>query len=125
MRRPPVGASRRLSERSAARAGLGPSRGQQIVESTAAGLRLLEAVERSRAFGSTCELVAAPAARPFAYSLRIRLDRCDPVDRSIEERPVVRNYDERTLVRLEKPLESLEPVVVEVVRRLVEEKEIE
>ena len=45
-------------------------------------------------------------------------------DRPVEERPVVRDEDDRTREAVDERLELREPVGVEVVRRLVEEEEV-
>ena len=80
---------------------------------------------RRRALRVARGLVVAEAAGPLAHAMRVGLDRRDAVDRAIEELAVVRDDHERAAIRAEEPLEPFEPVEVEVVRRLVEEQQIE
>ena len=54
-----------------------------------------------------------------------RVDLDNPVDRAIEECPVVRHDHEPTFEAGYEPLESLQPVEVEIVRRLVETEDVE
>src|SRR5438094_402774 len=56
--------------------------------------------------------------RPF-----VQLD--DALDSAVEEIPVVRHDDDRSREIQDEPLQAVEPGKVEIVRRLVEEKDVE
>jgi hypothetical protein len=57
--------------------------------------------------------------------MRVGLDRCNAVDGAVQELAVVRHDHERAAIRAEEALEPFQPVEVQVVRRLVEEQEVE
>ena len=69
--------------------------------------------------------VGAPPSGPFTKPMRSRLDRRNPTDGAVEQLAVVRHEDERASKRFEERLEPHEPVVIEIVRRLVEEEDVE
>ena len=98
---------------------------RSVGELLAPELRLLELGQRRRALDVARRLVVAPTAGPLPHAPRVRLDGRDAIDRSVEELSIVRYDDERAAVAGEKPLESLEAREVEVVRRLVEEQDVE
>jgi hypothetical protein len=125
MRRAPVRAARLVAERIALRARLRATRAQELGESSPPQLRLVELRHGRSALGVTCDLVVRPPARPLAGATRSRVDRDHAVDRPVEQLAIVRDEHERAAVRLEEALEAAESVEVEVVRRLVEQKDVE
>ena len=70
-------------------------------------------------------LVLAPAPGVVMHALGARLELDDPVHRPVEERAVVRDDDEAPVEPEQEALEQIEAVEVEVVRRLVEQVDVE
>ena len=68
--------------------------------------------------------VVAPPAGVFTDATRAGLDLDDAGHDPVEERAVVRDHDQRCVDFLEKPLEPLETVEVEIVRRLVQQQDV-
>ena len=97
---------------------------EQRRELLAALLRLLEPLVLAGAGGIARGGVLRPASRELAHAPAAVLDLGDARHRPVEERPVVRDDDEGGFGRRDEPLEALEPVEVEVVRRLVEQEHV-
>ncbi len=120
----PVGAARLLAEARALCARLGPPRGEERGELAPAlagiGVVRIRGVTRLVAPPG----VVRPAARPIDDRVRAWVDLRDAPDRPVEERPIVRDEDDRPGEAVHERLELREPVRVEVVRRLVQEKEV-
>src|SRR5439155_354545 len=70
-------------------------------------------------------LVLAPAAPVLRRAVRPLVELDDPGDDSIEEGTIVRHDDDRSLICGQESLEHCEPGEVEVVRRLVEQQDVE
>ena len=70
-------------------------------------------------------LVLAPAAGVVMHALRARLELDDLIHGPVEERAVVRDDHEASVEPEQEALEQLEAVEVEVVRRLVEQVDVE
>src|SRR5439155_6548167 len=64
-------------------------------------------------------------ARVLVHAPRLGLDLDDARDDAVEERPIVGDEDDARLEPVEESLEQLEPGKVEVVRRLVEQEDVE
>src|SRR5262249_27583892 len=69
--------------------------------------------------------VVAPGTRVLVHPARLRLELDDARDGPVEERAIVRDEHHACGELVEKTLEPCEPVEVEIVRRLVEEKDVE
>ncbi len=121
----PVLAAGLVAQPGTERPRLGAPARQEVGELATPLLRLLE----GRPGGSPRLVpllrVVAPAARELGHGRRPRVDLRDPRDGAVEERAVVRDDGEAALVRVEEALETVEAVEVEVVRRLVEQQDVE
>ena len=105
-------------------AGLVAALVEQRRELLAALLRLLEPLVLPAARGIARGGVLRPASRELPHAPAAVLDLGDARYRPVEERPVVRDDDEGGFRRRDEPLEALEPVEVEIVRRLVEQEHV-
>jgi hypothetical protein len=83
-----------------------------------------EARVRGRACLVASPRVLRPAAGPLDDRVRPWIDLGGARHRRIEERTVVRDDDDRSGEAVDEALEPLEAVLVEVVRRLVEQEEV-
>ena len=125
MRAAPVGAARVLAHRVAVRAGLARALLQQRLHVPPPSLCVGEARVLPLPLERAPLGVLAPAAGPLADPVRPRVDLDDPRHDAVEERAVVRDDDEAAGPPQQEPLEPVEPVEVEVVRRLVEQQHVE
>src|SRR5205085_9146408 len=69
--------------------------------------------------------VLRPRARVFVYLPGLGLDLDHARDRSVEERPIVRDENDSGPKPFEESLEDLEACEIEIVRRLVEQEDVE
>src|SRR5580765_4038412 len=125
MRRASVGAACLVAERVSPRTGLRAPGGQKLGESPPSQLRLLELGHGPRALFVTCDLVVRPPACPLTSAARARVDRNDSVDRPVEQLAIVGYEHESAAICIEEGLVPLQAVEVQVVRRLVEQKNVE
>ena len=124
VRPPPVGAARLLAEARALGARLCPPGREERRELAAAfaGIGIVRVRGTARLVATPG--IVGPTARPLDDPVRAGVDLRDAPDRPVEERPVVRDQDDRPGEAVHECLELREPRRVEVVRRLVEEKEV-
>ena len=125
VRRTPVRTSGLVPEGIALCARFRPPRRQELRELLPTGPGLLVLGDERQPLRITRSGVVAPPSGPLAQPMRSRLDRSDPPDGAVEQLAVVRNENERAPIRAEERLEPREPVVVEIVRRLVQEEDVE
>src|SRR6266511_3551822 len=107
------------STRRAAARVVEPGEPPPLLRPASVGLLVLGACLGPRRF------VLAPAAGVHVHALRARLELDDPVRRPIEQGSIVRDQHDAALDAQQKALEQLEPGEVEIVRRLVEEEDVE
>ena len=121
----PVRATGGFPERVAAGAGLRPPRRDELRELTASLDRVLVAFPLRDGLRGSPGRVLVPGARPLRQSPGARIDLEHARHRLLEQGPIVADDDEAAVVAREEALQPLEAVQVEVVRRLVEEQEVE
>src|SRR5262249_19765429 len=88
-------------------------------------LRLLESGVYAAALRLATLRVLRPAPGPFAQRVVAWLERRDPVHRRVQEGAVVGDDHDAAREARREPLEPREPVAVEVVRRLVQQEDVE
>src|SRR6185503_918234 len=124
VRPPPVGAARLLAEARALGARLCPPGREERRElaATFAGMHIVRVRSMARLVATPG--IVGPTACPLDDPVRAGVDLRDTPDSPIEERPVVRDQDDGPGEAVDERLELREPPRVEVIRRLVEEKEV-
>ena len=104
---------------------LAAASGEQRLDLASPLLRVGECLVLAGASEVARGLVVAPGTGPLMHAMRPGIDLGDPLDRPVEERAIVRDEREPAVEAGEETLEPVQPVEVEVVRRLVEEEQVE
>ena len=125
MRGAPVGAARRLTQSRTLRARLRPASAQQRGERAPLSLGMLELRVRCPARLAPREPRTPPASCELPHTVLPGVDLDDPGGHPVEEGPIVRDDDEPAGEGADESLQTLEPVEVEIVRRLVETEDVE
>ena len=125
LRPAPVGAAGRVRKEHAARPRLVAAGVQERLDLAAALLCVGEGGVLPPSRQLPRRGVLAPAAGVLLDAAGPRVDLRDPGRRPVEEDTVVRDDGERTREPVEEVLEPVEPIEVEVVRRLVEQEHVE